>query len=881
MNPSADSSHGAIAQPAIAADRDVTNTGNMLTGNISGDVIFNPVIQAEVAASLPECPPEIVGFVGRDAEFEQCHERLRAAHFVVITGMPGVGKTALAVKLAQKYATIERVFWHTFRSGEDIQIIISYLAAFLAHNGQPELWRKLQAERQAGREPLSAELHFSDVFGMIRGRNYLLCLDALDCVSKESLPLVGQLVERLRGLVATGQVAVIVTAQRKPAFLSGIESSLLNGLNREDAERWLAVNKTVLSAEIFESLCRRTEGNAQLLLLAGNALRGKGQQEQIKVIEQLAKAEDITLYLTEAAHVRLTEEEGCVMNAVAALMGQPGTAEAIWAILKDINAQRTLPGLAKINPIPILEELAARHLLTVTHMEGAQQYSQHALVQSFYYGRLDPDQRSQFHLNAAAFYGGRGKDALRAAIHCEYAEDYEQAAALATRRDTWDVIRHGQGATLQHLLSRLEKLNRDKEIELTPVSAARVALAQGQLQQYGGGRKRAAKYYTSAFALAGTQPKTPEICVLTARICRSMGDLWQFEDYGAAQKWLESGLQILVNYDSGEEAALRVVLGSVLIARGDLDGAQAQINQGLARLPEDPGSTRIDALISLSTIHSWQGDLAAGKTYSQQALEASEEIHDQFGILKALNNLGLISSAAGNWPEAVTSWQRALDLARRIGHRQRQAELANNLGLLDLKLGDEDAALEHLTTALTLAQAQDLAEYELAAQLNLAQLHLRQRCLANATVAHAEAMQQADKLQARPFLPEVYRVAAQIALARGDRVAAHDHISQSLTVARELGQKTEEGASLRVLGQILAATGKKVKAARDAFERSLAAIGPSDPYETARTQADFGAFLLRRGDTPRGESLRDAAQATFAQLGVKDDSSRVNPTRAD
>jgi tetratricopeptide (TPR) repeat protein len=123
---------------------------------------------------------------------------------------------------------------------------------------------------------------------------------------------------------------------------------------------------------------------------------------------------------------------------------------------------------------------------------------------------------------------------------------------------------------LQALLNRLGRQR------LSPILTARISLALGHLRQYAGEIQDATKCYKSAFDLAEREPRTPETRVLTARICRSMGDLVQFENYRAAQEWLERGIVALENYDSGEEAALRVVLAGVLLAQGDLDSARTE-----------------------------------------------------------------------------------------------------------------------------------------------------------------------------------------------------------------------------------------------------------------------------------------------------------------
>ncbi|MEZ4662257.1 MAG: phosphotransferase [Caldilineaceae bacterium] len=92
-------------------------------------------------------------FVGRDAELTAYAERLQAQRFAAISGMAGVGKTALAAVLTDWVATPEKVFWHSFHEGDGINTIIWKLAAFLAHHGAGDLWRLLETAPKPAASP--------------------------------------------------------------------------------------------------------------------------------------------------------------------------------------------------------------------------------------------------------------------------------------------------------------------------------------------------------------------------------------------------------------------------------------------------------------------------------------------------------------------------------------------------------------------------------------------------------------------------------------------------------------------------------------------------------------------------------------------------------
>jgi hypothetical protein len=101
----------------------------------------------------PDRPPELAQFVGRSRELAYYADMLASQHLAVISGMAGVGKTALAAALARQISPIDAIFWHSFRTGEGVEVVIWKLAAFLAWHGQEELWQMLQSARQTGGQP--------------------------------------------------------------------------------------------------------------------------------------------------------------------------------------------------------------------------------------------------------------------------------------------------------------------------------------------------------------------------------------------------------------------------------------------------------------------------------------------------------------------------------------------------------------------------------------------------------------------------------------------------------------------------------------------------------------------------------------------------------
>lgn len=828
--------------------------GIIISGSVAGDVHINYTIRPDVPRPPPPSSiPETPFFVGRDSELTYFQTMLDRSGLAVISGMAGMGKTTLAAVIARRLAAPERTFWHVFHEGEGVESVIWRLAGFLASRGQDELWRLLQNTRLTNGRPPPPESLFDYLTQLLRGRDYLLCFDDFQHVDED--PLLHQMVEQLRLLLGGGELRMIITTRRMPEFVQRVVAfEPLLGMSLDDTRRLLEAQSISLPTEWVEQLFTYTGGNTQLLSLAIDILRDTGGAAAL--LDRLIDADNIERYLLDEVDGRLTRDERQVMGAVAVLGGYPAGRNALEAVLDGRSTRR------------ILRDLADRSLLTVSRVDEERLYSQHAIVRDFYYSSLGRAQRREMHLRAGQFYRGEGLDILLAARHYALGGSFAEAADLATT-DVRALINRGQTQQLGHLLAGFEPGQVDA------LRWAAVKNAEGQIFLYLGESQPARDAFQAALTALDALPPSGETRRAAARACLGMGELLTQQAPEEALGWLERGLSLATGLDAEQEAALTLQSGELFMFTGRFDEAREALERGLAGLPPGPNQWRASALENLGAVAVMsRGDVVAAFDLVEQSLMVSEELEDSFRIARLKSMMGGLRQMSDDWPSAQKYLEEAVEIAEHLGNRKILAQAAMNEGVLLVYLGDYDAARQRLSVARAAARQTEQLYGVVLALLSLADVAVLAADWGDATTLIDEAQQLSEELQLHFQLPRIRQLQASIALGLGYGEAALDRVDESIAAADANGDQPSVGIGERIRGQALTHLGRGPEA-ETAFQRSIELLEPFDRFETARTQAAWGAMLTGQGKIERAAELIVQARAAFETLGARGELARL------
>ncbi len=110
------------------------------------------------------------------------------------------------------------------------------------------------------------------------------------------------------------------------------------------------------------------------------------------------------------------------------------------------------------------------------------------------------------------------------------------------------------------------------------------------------------------------------------------------------------------------------------------------------------------ALGNLGNIHCSLGDYLKGIDYHKQSLSIADLIHDYQGMVASLGSLGNAYRSLGDYPRAIDYYEQSLAIALKIKDRYGEATAVAGLGAIHYELGDYHEAINWYVRSLAIAQ---------------------------------------------------------------------------------------------------------------------------------------------------------------------------------
>lgn len=746
--------------------------------------------------TLPD-PPTDDGLVGRGELLAACREGLQRSRYVALYGLPGVGKSTLALALAHD-STLRR------RYGKRI--------LFAALGPEPDIVSLL------GGWGAQLRLVSADAANAIDAAGWARALHAtID--KRQMLIIVDDVwqIEHFNSLKVGGPNCVYLVTTRSPRVASAIAGAEAIPVNELPTAEGVALLQR-LAPQISEadpraaqSLTQSVGGLPLALQIMGAYLRMETASGQPRRLQAA-----ITSLHRATARIHMRHAMAPVDHPPAL---RPDTPLSLEVVI-DISAQQLIRYHSDGE-----EALQALRLLSVfppkpsAFSEGAAiavtRSSGKALDLLYDCGLLE--------------VSGRGRYALHQVMH-SYARlrlpEDELVGAQRRMLDYYAALLEQPSTT--HELLTLEANNILAALRAAaqrPVSHAfvRAVIAFTPFLEMRGGYRELGLLLRQAEDMAvalADAPALARIRLFTGRLAELRGE------YTLAIRLYESGSELA---EQSQHAQLRIALlarrAEVALRRGNSRDAEQLASDGLMQSHAIGDQSHVALLLRIIAQSAGnRGDLAVGDDLYPAALRLAEKTDDVETAISCLQNLGTIAFKHGEYEQALAYLNDGLARARHVGHVRRIVALQNALGCVHMQyastqVGSERekwlrSAEKRLTSCLNQATNYELPQWMNNALQNLGALERGRKRFPMAERYLRQALSIAQSLGDRWLVGETECELGDLFLEMADHDRALAAFEAALAVADEGGDtELELDALARYgLGRVWAAKGNVRKA---------------------------------------------------------------------
>ncbi len=187
----------------------------------------------------------------------------------------------------------------------------------------------------------------------------------------------------------------------------------------------------------------------------------------------------------------------------------------------------------------------------------------------------------------------------------------------------------------------------------------------------------------------------------------------------------------------------------------------------------------------------------------ERALALYRQLGDAQGEANGLNNLGELQREAGDNDQALASYQQALDMYKDLGDRQGEGIAVNNIGNACRDTGRHEDALACYRTALDIFR--DIGDLRCEADTlnNMGIAYLRMERHRDALDQHHHALVLAHQLAERYLTAESLNGSGSARLAAGSYSLAAEDFRTAIEVSKQIGDRSQEAQALTGLGDAL------------------------------------------------------------------------------
>jgi tetratricopeptide (TPR) repeat protein len=668
----------------------------------------------------PDCPPfqaipDLPYFVGRQKIIQAVSQALLSNHHqsvYFIQGMPGVGKTSLAAKIAYQMRPYypDGVLWARLDNSDPMSILDTFGRAY-----------GLNASRYTDLDSRSRVLR-----ELLVDKRVLMILDNANR-SQEIWPL----------LPPTGPAAVLVTTQHQDLWAaSGARRFLLGPFSQDEGHalvlfsRFLGEEIVLNQENIFAEMADLLGHHPLAIAIAASRLAYEPcwtpaeflahlREDRLRLDTLTFNDQSVTLSL-ESSYQTLPSDRQDLFTKLAVFGGLEFSTQAAAYVNGD-QIEQAKEGLRNL------------YCLSFILSDRQNHYYLHPLIQDYALGKLE------------------GREA-----HERMIDYYLQV--LEEEQADFEAIELVE-KNLHFALKSAHTLG-------IQASFVRAANAFCYFLEARG-------LHTTALAYLRQAEKAARGCGDVKGLARTLLNRGRMEHLcnhlDRAGQALCEALRVAQETQLHEDAIdVLSELGVLEILNGNYARAEQYLSEAVVSANAQ-GSLESHSMLfnRLGVVAFKRGNLGRARSFFTEGLAYARQLGDLTVIGAYLTNLGVVSIKLGENELGESYLQEALLLAERTGHKHRKCLLRLNLGKAALKRGDYAAAQMNLQMALEMEQNLEDLLLQASIRIGLGELRLKQKRLGQAAGLFRESLSIASQSGCKETNASALFGLARLEAARG------------------------------------------------------------------------------------------------------------------
>ncbi|HLV99516.1 MAG TPA: tetratricopeptide repeat protein [Ktedonobacterales bacterium] len=343
------------------------------------------------------------------------------------------------------------------------------------------------------------------------------------------------------------------------------------------------------------------------------------------------------------------------------------------------------------------------------------------------------------------------------------------------------LLARGEGETAEQLWARASAVTACEHNKLTRV---RLLLRRGQLATYQGQWQVAGEAIKEGIALV----RDTRDLLLHCQLLQHLGTvLYKQGKYLETEAVVEAGAALAREGEESELGAFLYLRGIVSDKQGKYPEASRWLRESLQLAQQAQDAARIgQCLIGLGDLAKKRGEWQEERASYQEAVAIYRRLGHRERVCAALIGLGIAHENLGKRAQAETEYQEALGLARQLGHRERLSSALLNYGRLLFQRGEHQQAEDCYREALALAQTLGAGARTCSILSNLASVFGVRGDLAQARDAAQRALEVARQLQHQDHICYALRNLGEIAYLQGALTEAEHYLREGQAIAEQI-----------------------------------------------------------------------------------------------